>query len=363
MPRTRPLAPRAAGPRGARHPVNPTRATKTWLLRLGRLAVVIVVAWGLWRAVSSGAAALAEEGWRPGRLSWPWLLVAVVAYALGQLPQGLFWRRVMWRLGQRPALGAALRAFYIGHLGKYVLGKALVVLLRAGFVRGPATNVFVAGAAVFHETLTTMAVGSCLAGVILLGWFRDHWTFVALAAALIVASGLPTIPAVFARLARLAGIGRQDPQVAERLAHVGPATLAVGWATIAVGWLLMGTSLWAVLVADGHAAWPIVFDEWLLCQAATALAVVLGFISLIPGGAGVRELVFLELLRPRFGDAGALVAAVLVRLVWLVTELGVAAIVYPFGPRVAGDQATSSSSTAQPEARAAAEAEFTRESP
>jgi uncharacterized membrane protein YbhN (UPF0104 family) len=56
--------------------------------------------------------------------------------------------------------------------------------------------------------------------------------------------------------------------------------------------------------------------------------VVLGFLSFIPGGFGVREMVLLPLLAPAFGEAGALVAAILLRLEWLVSELLVSSILY-----------------------------------
>ena len=46
-----------------------------------------------------------------------------------------------------------------------------------------------------------------------------------------------------------------------------------------------------------------------------------GFISLIPGGAGVREYIILALLGPTLGATGAILAAVALRLVWLVTEV------------------------------------------
>ena len=61
--------------------------------------------------------------------------------------------------------------------------------------------------------------------------------------------------------------------------------LLVGWLSIAGGWLMQGLSLWAVLRAVGAT------DEgplanWPLHTAAAALAVVAGFLTMIPGGLG-----------------------------------------------------------------------------
>jgi uncharacterized membrane protein YbhN (UPF0104 family) len=101
---------------------------------------------------------------------------------------------------------------------------------------------------------------------------------------------------------------------------------------LGIAWLLQGASLWATLAAGGTTSSLAWFDQVLLCTAAMALAVVAGFLSFVPGGLLVREALLLELLSPWFGDAEALVAAILVRLVGMVGELLVAGALW-FGPR------------------------------
>ena len=64
-----------------------------------------------------------------------------------------------------------------------------------------------------------------------------------------------------------------------------------------------------------------------------ALAMVAGFLSLIPGGAFIREMVLTELIAPQFGDMVALVSAVVLRLVWLGGELVISGILYFIHPR------------------------------
>jgi len=58
------------------------------------------------------------------------------------------------------------------------------------------------------------------------------------------------------------------------------------------------------------------------------LAVVAGFLSLIPGGLGVRDTILMTLLAPTWGPTVAIISAVLLRLVWLVTELAASAVSY-----------------------------------
>ena len=81
-------------------------------------------------------------------------------YLVGLLPEGLFWQRALRAMGQEAPLGRTLRAYYIGHLGKYVPGKAMVVVLRTGLICGPGVDAGIAAASVFLETLTMMAVGA-----------------------------------------------------------------------------------------------------------------------------------------------------------------------------------------------------------
>ncbi len=55
---------------------------------------------------------------------------------------------------------------------------------------------------------------------------------------------------------------------------------------------------------------------------------VAGFLSLIPGGIGVRELIVIPLLQPHFGAVVAIISAILLRVSWMVAELLMAGILY-----------------------------------
>jgi glycosyltransferase 2 family protein len=307
------------------------RRRHRWIFTVLKLAVAAIVVWGIHRTTASAIEDLERRHWSPAQLRPGWLAASGVLYLLGMAPSGWFWYRVLWALGQRPRWGETLRAYFIGHLGKYVPGKALVVILRTGLIRSQRVDTTVAAVSVFYETLTMMAVGASVAAVLLAVWFRHHVLFVLLALGLAVVAGLPTLPPVFRRLAALAGVGKNDPHVAEKLAGLGYRGLLVGWCSVAIGWLLVGLSLWATIAASGYADWPPTAHDLLLCVTAAALAVVAGFLSLIPGGALVREAVLLELLQPRFGEAGALVSAIVARLVWLVAELLISVILYGLG--------------------------------
>ncbi|MBI1902643.1 MAG: UPF0104 family protein [Planctomycetia bacterium] len=315
-------------------PLSPeARTARRWLLRGLRLAIVAALAWYIADFVWRCWPKLVEHKWTasPG-----WLALAGVLYLAGLAPCALFFRRVLSLLGGSPPLFQALRAYYVGHLGKYVPGKAMVVILRAGLLRVSGVDAAASSVSAVYETLTMMAVGAFLAAAVLIVWFREQAFFAALAAGLMLLALAPTLPPVFRRLLRLARLDRLRPDLGDRVGRLGLGTLALGWLTIAAGWLLIALSLWATLRGLGapQAAGTMrdLLTQMPLYTAAVSLAIVAGFLSMIPGGAGVREAVFMALLAGSFGREHAVIAAVLVRIVWLGAELAISAVVYFLGP-------------------------------
>jgi hypothetical protein len=64
--------------------------------------------------------------------------------------------------------------------------------------------------------------------------------------------------------------------------------------------------------------------------ASVALATVAGFaVAVLPGGLGVREGVLMSALAPAIGSDQAVIASLLLRLVWVAAELAAASIVFP----------------------------------
>lgn len=308
-------------------------AWRKWFVAGCKLALLAAVAWGLHRTVMAAWEQLEARHWSPASLRPGWLAAAGGLYLIGQLFPGWFWRQVIGQLGPRPRLGEALRAYYIGHLGKYVPGKATVILIRAGLIRGSGASATAATVAVFYETLSTLAVGAGLAALILLVRFTSHDWLILSAVGLAAIVGGPTLPPVFRRLVRLTGVGRLNPSVAEEADRLGYRTLGQAWVTLPGAWLFMGASLWATLKAGGYDSSLGAVDQLLVCISASAIATVAGFLSFLPGGIGIREAALLELLPPWFGTEGAFVSAILSRLVLLVAELAISGILYPLGAR------------------------------
>jgi glycosyltransferase 2 family protein len=231
-------------------------------------------------------------------------------------------------VAQRQPVGPfqAWRGHLMGHVGKYVPGKAMVLFLRVMAVRGGGVRTSVVAAATAMETLFQMAIGCILGGLIaiVLGLPK----FIALGA---VAGGLllalPTLPPLSELLMRL--VLRNHARRDAIAGGYGWALAARGWLAMALSWSLIGLSFWVVVAAlpaiaqaageEQRSAWTI--DDYWRATAVMALATAAGFVSLLPGGAGVRELVVAYLLEPRIGAAHALLAAILARLVYLIVEL------------------------------------------
>ena len=226
-------------------------------------------------------------------MNLPWTLIAAFAYVAGLVPCWIFWHRTLRAMGQDPRWRESLRAFWIGHLGKYVPGKAMVVVLRTGLVFSERVNRTVAATSVFIETLTMMAVGAFLASAILV--FTSHSLLLkVLALGLMLGAGVPTWPPIFRRLVHLLRVEKANPQIDVAILGVDYPLMVGGWISISLGWLLLGLSLWATLRSLPGVEAPL--GDLPLLTAAVGLAVVAGFLSLIPGGLGVRDWILVELL-------------------------------------------------------------------
>lgn len=316
-----------------------------------------------------------ELGQRP--LHAGWLLLSSLLYVLGLGLSALYWDRLLGHLGARPPLGTALRAYYIGHLGKYVPGKAWALLLRTSLVSGHGVGVGLAALTSFYEVLTTMAAGVLVAAVLftVLGTgvapvgdelsietlrhllLREQpgesgvpWLAAVLVSALMFGAFLvPLHPAIFNRLARrmvgsLADASGWYPRI--RLVY-----LLEGLALAAVGWLFLGASFAAALRGILGVDWPLFDVRTARLPAIMGLSYVIGFVVVIaPGGLGVREFLLTLLLTPELvgvqgmgnEDARATVvlAVLVLRLVWTAAEL-ITALICRLTGRAAANRSAS----------------------
>ncbi len=302
-----------------------------------KLAVLALVTWGISRSVMNARAELTRQSFQIVDIRLGWLALAGGFYLVGLLPMAIFWNRLLVAMGQQPGLYESIRAHVIGHLGKYVPGKFMVILLRSGLIRSQRVDGAAATISVFAETLTMMASGAGLAAIILLVGFRDQHLLQWLAVGLMFATVFATLPPVLRQIVKrlLSRRAESSTDLQHAAADITWGLVAQGWGWNVLSWCLFGLSLWATTRAlPGIPHVPLSFSLFGRLVASTALAVVAGFLSMIPGGLGVREWVLDQLMVPIYGAASALIAAVVLRCVWLLTELFLSIILYLIPPPV-----------------------------
>lgn len=277
-----------------------------------------------------------------------WLALAGVAYFCGWLPSAFFWLMLMRRMKQPVRAWDAVRAYYAGHVGKYVPGKALVLVIRGAILKDSGANPILAGVTAGYETLVFMATGSAWSLALAPQVFPhllSSWTGLQVSmsdsSGAIFAAGVflltflstPFSAWLFTRLGRKTlqndGSNPTDPQPA-----ISAGLISLGVVVCSIGWFCHALSLGMVL--RSLSTTPLEISEFPTWLAACALSTVGGFVILLaPGGLGVREGLLIEVLKdqPDIGPGIAVVAAGLLRSVWFVTELLAAAGFYLAGAR------------------------------
>jgi len=309
-----------------------------WSLFALVLAYVVRQGWTLWHADEIQQASL-------GQIQAGWLVWSGVAYAAGWLPSVWFWHRMMRALGGRVRFRDSARAYYCGHLGKYVPGKAMVLVIRSAMMAQRGSSAWAAALTAAYETLTLMgtgvAVGAALAPLLFddsqtagwpawIVWMIGQPLLPPLAVLAACALALPVVSRILSRIAAR----WTPPQMQETGQAPGIPTrlIAEGMLTFVVSWLLQGLSLGLTLRGvGGEAAAPFSLSDWPVWTGAVALSTSIGFAVLFaPGGLGVREGLLMAILshQPGIGARQALLATVFSRLISLVTEFVAAGGLY-----------------------------------
>ena len=322
-----------------------------------------IAKWLMFVVVLAYVARKASELWQPDdfrrlEIQPLWLLAAAVIYLVGWLPSVWFWQRVLRTLGSEPPFALTLQAYYCGHLGKYVPGKAAALVIRSALLKRANVPVSISAISATLETLGVMGVGLAIALALApftlpaAGWQRlPEWLsplrdYQWLGPGLVAVSVLISVPLASLGLVKFASQqaiqqatllkSDSDPLAASvpeaRFGDVAKFLL-VGSVAFVPTWLLHGLSLGCVLHAIG-AADVTDASQWLLWIGAIGAGNSLGFFVLFaPGGLGVREGILIATLAPVVGGRSAVAAAALLRLVWLAAEVIAAGALSAVGRR------------------------------
>lgn len=296
--------------------------TKKGLRRFFKIAIVLIVAAFLYLTVRRSIDELRgkEEFLSVLAERWPWLVVALFVSIVAMFPAGIAWYQALRSFRQTVPWLPALDAYFLGHLGKYVPGKAMVLIMRVGRLQPLGVGLRPAIVSVFVETLTMLCAGAVLGALLLVLLEVPVWLKITALACVPV--GLLFLTPHFFRIGLTivakSKIGRMPPEIPKAFtAWFMCRTTA--W--MLLGWILQGTVGWLAMLALTDQPSLMTMNAWLSITAAVCLGAVAGFFSMLPSGAIVRELVITWLLTPLVDQPTALAGAILLRLVNLLGEL------------------------------------------
>ena len=264
------------------------------------------------------------------RFSVPILGLSLLCYLAGMAVFAEFWRRAVGALEGKPPRLDCHFAYFVSQLGKYVPGKAWVILIRYGLIGKNHLSFRAVTAYSVYESFSVMGSGALLSFLGLLFLGADPtllWLALGLSVALLAASHPPVSSWVVgvAPLAR-GRDGKAMPVPTWKVFRKGAPLLILGWILAGASFPLAGAGIGVGY--PGHA-------EVVLTAAASGLAVAAGFVVLVaPAGLGVREWLLVQTLGPSVGEGPAALIAVAARGLQVCGELGMAAVLY--GVRRAG---------------------------
>jgi hypothetical protein len=319
-----------------------------------RLTVGRVIKWLLFLLVFGFVGQKASELWQADDLSsidveLVWLLPAAACYIAGWLPSVWFWRRMMIELGDSPGFLATTRAYFFGHLGKYVPGKALSLVIRSSVLKSEGVSISRSAITATIETLGVMGIGLAvwlaLSPVTLpdelwqsfpawLQVLREPWWIAPSIVAAAVVVAIPLSSKLLSLVAWKLTPGEFRNAAAQDEDSSGPQPIRIskklllaGSAAFLATWALHGLSLGLTLRAIHDQSWQLTL--WPLWSCAVAGATSVGFFALFaPGGLGIREGLLIATLQSTYGGRAAVAAAALYRVVCFVSELIAAGVFY-----------------------------------
>jgi hypothetical protein len=248
------------------------------------------------------------------------LAAAFCLVTSGYLLRLATWSRMASRMGLAASPSITGRSYFLSYLGRYVPGNVglLLVRLRAYGGVGPGTVAL----ATFLEYSAAMSAAFLLAGMGLAGWRGDEVAGLRVASVpCFLAAVLLALPGpaawILSRLARL--LGREIA-----LPSLPSAGQMAGYSSgFVVSGLLHGAALFTVLSSLG----PIPLSSYPFVTGAYYLAAVAGAVLFFsPGGLGVREAILIAALPAVSGGSCAVAAAVLMRVLTLISEAVLTAV-------------------------------------
>ncbi|HVS70352.1 MAG TPA: lysylphosphatidylglycerol synthase transmembrane domain-containing protein [Phycisphaerae bacterium] len=266
---------------------------------LVKAAVFVAVVWWLGKKV--------YEAWRGAAgmkvvIDWRWGALSILGFCGSMITSALVWRWLAYRMGERgaekklPTL-PLVGAYTFSQMGKYVPGKVALVLMRIDRARRFGMSAGTCTLSTLVENALYIASGG-LCGMLAIFRILDElraqkaitelqqhlaWPIIIVALAGILVLCHPTV--LYGVLNRAITRMKREPIPPERRPRFAVVLGAViGFLPC---WLCGGLALWA----SSRSVYPLDLSAAFWFSGAYALSVIIGMVSLLPGGLGVREAV------------------------------------------------------------------------
>lgn len=252
-------------------------------------------------------------------------------YVVGIGFSGWFWVDLLNDIKQPISLPFGLRCFYIAQLGKYVPGKGLALFLRINSAMKENVTITAGVSTSIYEVLFTMATGATLAVMLGLLSADTSTTQITAAAFLMIVTGIPIMPGVFPFIVRR--LGKRFLPAEQLLVIPGSfRSFFRGFLSSMLCWFFLGASLMVLWQAMDTSVNGMTFSRFIWCTGCVTLSNVAGFVASTPGGLGVREQILQIMMAATLGPK-AVIAAILLRVIWTASELLTALVFYWIKPR------------------------------
>jgi uncharacterized membrane protein YbhN (UPF0104 family) len=235
---------------------------------------------------------------RVGLISWPNFVIASFLFAIFLFVfRSLVWRRILKRLGHRLPLAPAVRIWSSSELARYIPGVIWQVAGRVYLVKPYGVSGSVCAASQVLELVIFLLANILLGfGCMLVFGFRHihdpsarHWMFALGALIPLLASMLH--PRIFYGLMNRVMSRLKKPALVEKLNGFELTRLLI-WNIL--GLLLQSLAIFLIVARPLDLHWA----KWYVVTGAYCLAWCAGFLAILnPGGLGVREAVFIAIMR------------------------------------------------------------------
>jgi len=207
------------------------------------LAVIAGVSRYFYRTLSSPDFQLDPE-----IIRWELLLVAALLYLGCHMLWGTFWWQLLRQQDQAVPWPRAIATYFISQFGKYVPGKAWVIVVRVAMLgRGRQSRRAVAVTGIF-ETLASMAAGALLGVAALPAAGLDLPPEMGSLSLFALVAGIPIAVAVLLKIAQKVIASRSAPG-APPLPVPSFLLLSQGVLQACLGWCLLALSLQLTIAA------------------------------------------------------------------------------------------------------------------